>query len=172
MSEGYFDYLNSLPEEAKRFGKAMEVVTTTPPCSVTHFLNAYNFSSLSPDATFVDVGGSHGVVAIEVAKANARMHCVVQDIAEPVILAGKANLSKELEDRVEFVVHDFWTEQPLKGVDLFFFRWVLHDWSDLYAVKLLKNLIPALKKGSWVVINDICLPPKGVMTLYQERLLR
>ena len=32
--------------------------------------------------------------------------------------------------------------------------------------ELLKNLIPAIKRGSRIVVNDVCFAKKGMMTLY------
>ena len=172
LNEGYFEHLTKHPKEAERFSQAMEFVTMNPAFSTEYFIQTYDFSSLPPGATFIDVGGSHGRVAIQVAQANPGMRCIVQDLSESTIATGKARLPEDLEGRVEFMVYDFWTEQPVKGADVYYFRWVFHDWSDTYAVKLLKNLVPALKRGSRVVINDVCLPPKGATTLYQERLTR
>ena len=35
-------------------------------------------------------------------------------------------------------------------------QWILHDWGDEDGVKILKNLVPALKKGySRVLLNEI-----------------
>lgn len=70
------------------------------------------------------------------------------------------------------MAHDFLTEQPVHGADVYFFRWILHNWSDKYCVKILKNLIPALKPGAKVVINDNVLPQPGVLSQWQEERLR
>lgn len=106
------------------FAKALEFVTASAPFGVAHFIKTYHFSSLPSNATFVDVGGSHGIVAIEVAKANLGWRCIVQDLSEPTISAARSNLASELEGRVDFVLYDFWMEQPIKGADIYFFRWV------------------------------------------------
>lgn len=60
----------------------------------------------------------------------------------------------------------------MKGADVYFFRWIFHDWSNTYGAKLLRNLIPALKKGAKVVISEICIPPPGLLPLYDERSVR
>ncbi|KAH6913356.1 hypothetical protein BKA70DRAFT_1369956 [Coprinopsis sp. MPI-PUGE-AT-0042] len=38
------------------------------------------------------------------------------------------------------VAHDFFTEQPLEDASAFFWKAVLHDWSDSYCEKILKQL--------------------------------
>ena len=165
----FWEYLKLDPELAVKFGKRMEFISSNPAVAVTGFVQAYDFSKLPYDAVFVDVGGSHGKAAIAVAEAHPSICCIVQDISEPTINAARTNLPAHLKDRVEFQVYDFWHEQPIKGADVYFFRWIFHDWSDTYAVKLLKTLIPSLKAGSRVVINERCLPSHGESSLYKQR---
>jgi hypothetical protein len=55
---------------------------------------------------------------------------------------------------------------------VYFFRWILHNQSDKYAIKLLRNLVPGLKKGSKIVINDHCLPEPGQESLWDEKIIR
>ena len=96
---------------------------------------------------------------------------MVQDL-EPVIAAAEKQAPAEFSHRVKFMTHDFLTEQSVHGADVYFFRWILHNWSDKYCVKILRNLIPALKKGARIVINDGVLPKAGVMSRWQEERLR
>ncbi|KAH8676553.1 putative O-methyltransferase [Tricladium varicosporioides] len=160
------------PYRAQRFADAMRLFQSSPGMEPSHFTTSYHFfSSLSPSGTFVDVGGSHGLISISVAKTYPHMKCVVQDLPQP-IQEGRANLPSELVNRVEFMEHDFLTEQPVKGADVYFFRWILHNWSDKYSIKILKNLAPALKKGARVVVNEFCLPGPGTVHLEVERTLR
>ncbi|KAI0867285.1 hypothetical protein GGS24DRAFT_486087 [Hypoxylon argillaceum] len=70
------------------------------------------------------------------------------------------------------MAHDFLTEQPIVGADVYFFRWIFHNWSDKYSIKILRNHIPALKKGAKIVINDNILPQPGVISQWQEDRLR
>jgi hypothetical protein len=86
---------------------------------------------------------------------------MVQDLDEPVVRDADARKPKEVGDRVEFMKHDFFTEQPVRGADVYLLRAVLHNWSDKYAVKVLRGLIPALKKGAKVVVNDVVVPEAG-----------
>lgn len=96
---------------------------------------------------------------------------VVQDLG-PVVAAAQEEVPTDLAGRVKFMTHDFLTEQPVRGADVYFFRWIFHNWSDKYCVKILRNLIPALKPGAKVVINDNVLPKPGVMSRWQEERLK
>lgn len=169
LPESFWEHLKLNPELAVKFGKRMEFISSNPTVAVAGFVKAYDFSKLPPDAIFVDVGGSHGKAAIAVAETHPSIRCIVQDISQPTINAARTNLPAHLKDRVEFQVYDFWHEQPIKGADVYFFRWIFHDWSDTHAVKLLKTLIPSLKAGSRVVINERCLPSHGEASAYKQR---
>jgi len=135
-----------------------------------HLLNNYPWKELGT-ATVVDIGGSHGEVSIALAQRFPSLHCIVQDRPE-VIAHERATVSPELADRVTFMAHDFFTEQPVKDADVYLLRWILHDWSDKYAVEILRALIPALKNGSKVLINEFVVPEPGTVPPYVERTTR
>ena len=70
------------------------------------------------------------------------------------------------------MAHDFFTEQPVRNANVYYFRWIFHNWSDKYAVKILKCLTPALKIGARILINEYCLPEPGAVSYYQEKPMR
>lgn len=47
---------------------------------------------------------------------------------------------------------------------------ILHDWSDLYATKILKLLIPALKPGGRVIIMECAVPRFSEAPLIQSNI--
>lgn len=55
---------------------------------------------------------------------------------------------------------------------VYYFRWIFHNYSNPYAVSILKNLIPALKPGARVIINDYCIRGPGSENPWDEKLLR
>ena len=102
-------------------------------------------------------------------RKHQHMRCIVQDLEEVV---SRAKIPLDLEGRLTFQKQDFFEEQMVRGADVYFFRSILHDWSDTYAARILKNLIPALKHGAKILLNEICLPEPGVLPLYQDQVLR
>jgi hypothetical protein len=72
---------------------------------------------------------------------------------------------------MSFMDHDMFTEQPIKDADVYFWRVVLHNWSDAFVLKALRSLIPALKLGAKVVIQDHGLADPGKDD-YQTRVMR
>ncbi len=48
----------------------------------------------------------------------------------------------------------------------------MHNYSTPYAIRILKNLVPALKPGARVLINDHCLREPGREDPWDERVMR
>jgi len=48
----------------------------------------------------------------------------------------------------------------------------MHNWSTPYAVRILQALIPALKPGARILINDHCLRDPGAENPWDERVMR
>ena len=98
------------------------------------------------------------------------MRCIVQDQAKVVQNAAK-DVPADVESQVTFMAHDFFTEQPVKGAGLYLMRWVLHDWSDEYALRILRALVPAMKDGARVLIHEYIVPePKQGSDMEQQTL--
>ena len=151
---------------AKRFADAMKLYTETPAFSLDHLVKEFPWASVQK---VVDLGGSQGHASIALARAFPHLHCIVQDL--PGVLHG-VEAPGDLRDQLTYAEHDIFASQPVKDADVFLLRWVLHDWSDLYAVKILRALIPVLKPSTRVLINDSCLPDHGSVSLYQQRSVR
>lgn len=153
-------------ERAKRFGEAMSFFTTDPGFSLHHLTDGYPWDSISK-GTVVDLGGSHGDAAFALARKYNNLSLVVQDLSKTI--AG----CKEQEGLdVKFMAHDFFEDQVVKNADVYLYRSVLHNWPDKYCIKILKALVPALKKGARILVNDGVTPAPGVLANEQERELR
>ncbi|RYO89405.1 hypothetical protein DL766_010432 [Monosporascus sp. MC13-8B] len=137
---------------------------------LSHIVDNFPWGELG-NGTVVDVGGSQGFACFAVARNFPSLSFVVQDL-EPVVLAAEEQVPADLTNRVKFMTHDFFMEQPVRGADVYFFRWILHNWSDKYCIKILRSLIPALKPGAKIVLNENVLPKPGVMSKWQEDRLR
>ena len=162
-----FDFFEEHPERMSRFKDAMGFLQTFPGLEPSYVLKAFDWASLG-NGLVVDVGGSHGMVSIELAKAFPTLRLVVQDLPK-VIEDAEKKMPAELADRVTLMAHDFFTDQPVKDADVYYFRWILHDWSDKYCIKILKSLIPALKPGARIMFSERCLEPPCTLPPRQER---
>ena len=173
-SDTMFDFLSKDDQRSKRYADTMSLFYSLPGLEISHVVENYDWafaSSVAGDGitTIVDIGGSHGTVATAIARRFPSTKCIVQD--RPAVVAS-ATTPADLADRLTFMEHDFFTEQPIKGADIYYMRWILHDWPDKYALQILQALIPALGQNSRVVLSEYCIPDHGTMTVLQDRSLR
>jgi hypothetical protein len=100
---------------------------------------------------------------------------VVQDISNHMLSQARGTANQDLEGRVTFQQHDFFTPQPVHDANAFLLRQCLHNYNDRDCVKILRGLVPALERchpGTPLLANEIILPESGTMTRFEERHLR
>ena len=156
------------PKRAETMAFAMETLATLASDSIV--CDNYDWVTLGK-ATMVDVGGGKGLVCRQLAKHFPDLSFIVQDLQDTAN-AGRATCPAVFKDRITYMTHDFFTPQPVKDADVYFFRAIFHDWPDKYCVELLRNLIPALKNGARVIISDPHTPDPLTMEPWQERQVR
>jgi hypothetical protein len=118
------------------------------------------------DATAVDVGGGHGDVSVSIAPHVPGVKFIVEDLAD-VIEGAKA--PPHLSDRLSFRAYNFMEEQSVKGADIYYFRNIFHNWPDQICITILRNQIPAMKKGTRLVIDDFTLHDPLTLPPFEER---
>jgi 6-hydroxytryprostatin B O-methyltransferase len=165
-----FAWLKSEPEHASRFGRLMGAMKSSPTYSVQHLVDGYDWAALGKGKV-VDVGGSGGHTSVAVAQKFTGLDFVVQDL-EYVVQQSKDNLPADLQSRVEFMPHDFFTAQPVKDADVYLLRQILHDWPDESAIVILKNLVTGLKAGAKILVMDQVVPAPGALPNVQEKAAR
>lgn len=168
-AESAYQIIGRDPFRAGRFGNAMRAYTSGPGFNVSHVLNNYDWSSLG-STQVVDIGGAQGHVAIALAEQFPNLKILVQDM-EMMIAGAENNVPEQVKGRVEFEAHDLFAPQSLRA-DVFYLRWILHNWSDKYCVLILKSLIPALKPGTRILIQDTLMPEPGDIARWREIDLR
>jgi 6-hydroxytryprostatin B O-methyltransferase len=72
---------------------------------------------------------------------------------------------------VSFQVHDFFTPQPVHAADVYLFKNILLDWSDPYAIKILKQVVPVMKASSRILIMESVIPPSGTVPFAVARMM-
>ncbi|KAF2470381.1 S-adenosyl-L-methionine-dependent methyltransferase [Lindgomyces ingoldianus] len=166
--ENPFDVIKKDHKRHQQFVDAMSFSHLHPSYSVKYLVDNFDFESIGR-GTIVDIGGSYGQVSIAIAEKYPDVTCIVQDLEGTI---SGLSVPEPISRRVLGMPHDFFTPQPVRGADVYLLRWILHDWSDKYCIKILQCLIPGLKKGAKVVINDICIPEPGQLSIRAERFLR
>ncbi|KAJ4298318.1 hypothetical protein N0V90_006218 [Kalmusia sp. IMI 367209] len=162
-----WEYFRANPEKGSRFAKAMSYSSGKKDHDTDLLLANVAWPD---DGVVVDVGGSHGSVALSIARRFPKVKCIVQDLPD-VVQEGKKQLPGDLSDQVDFMAHDFFTPQPVTA-DIYYLRWILHNWPDKYCINILRNLIPALKAGALILIHEQVLPTDiGEMSVSEARRL-
>ncbi|KAJ3578712.1 hypothetical protein NPX13_g1853 [Xylaria arbuscula] len=160
-----FAVFASQPERARRFGGAMRHFTKGDSWDLRHLLTSFDWSSIDkPGAKVVDIGGGNGQISQYLARHTTNVHYIVQDLAH-VVSQAPSQLPSELKGRIEFVEHDFFTPQTMEPPAAFLMRYVLHNWADRYAIRILQNLVPAMRKGSKVLIYEYVLEDRSITDL-------
>ena len=159
-----FEVFEAEPARVKRFGNAM-AATNAPGgfASVDKLLMGFDWQSLGK-AKVVDVGGSLGATAIAVLQSAKQLtKVIVQDLPEVIEEATSRPVPLGLEDRLEFQKASFLEPQPIKDADLYYFRFIFHDWPTDKCIEILKNLVPSMKRGSRLLMNDFFLYPNDAI---------
>ena len=166
-NQAMMDVAGKDAKRSQQMSKAMSFLHSGFSYSAEHVIKNFDWGEAS-HGVFVDIGGSLGPMSTQLARWFPNIRCIVQD--QPEVIAG-ATIPQDLKSsgRLQYMAHNFFEEQPVVGADVYFFQYILHDWSDQYAVKILRNLIPALKKGSRVLVSELCLPPPGAVSAYKAR---
>ena len=158
------------PARAKRFSNAMAFRLTGPTLKLNFLVDHGPWELLPAGGTVVDIGGSHGEAVLAIARKFPSLHFVVQDL--PSTIAARRPIPEEHTADVSFLAHDFFTPQPIANAEVYLFRWIFHNWPDKYCLLILENLVPALKPGARIIINEICLPEPNTISTRRERRLR
>jgi hypothetical protein len=158
------------PARAQRFSNAMAFRLTGPALKLDFLVDHGPWKALPAGGTVVDIGGSHGKAMVAIAEKYPSLRFIVQDL--PPTIAARRPIPPEFDNSVSFMEHDFFTPQPITGADVYLFRWIFHNWPDKHCIRILKNLVPALRQGSRVVVSEICLPEPNTIAVRKERKLR
>lgn len=160
------------------FAKAMRGISAGGAYDVRHAVEGYPWHKLAEksQALVVDVGGGPGHVAMELAKKNPTLRFEVQDLPETVEV-GAQNCPMELRERISFKPHNFFEKQPAHDVSeetsiTYFARFILHDWSDKHAARILDALAKSLRPQDRVILNEVVVPAPGELPLEIERRLQ
>ncbi|KAF9264596.1 S-adenosyl-L-methionine-dependent methyltransferase [Marasmius fiardii PR-910] len=145
-----------------RFGFGMRGVNALQ--SPDAILKAYDWKKLPSGSLVVDVGGGIGSVTHNILKSFPDLRFVVQDLPAVIKDGKKANWwESEMPQAISsgqtvLQVHDFFAPQPQKHTTIFMIKQILHDWSDDYCVKILKNLRAAAAPDTTLLILESIIP--------------
>jgi hypothetical protein len=115
-------------------------------------VTAYDFSALS---TLVDVGGGRGHLLAAVLQANPRLRGVLFDQSATVAALHQDLRAPGMAERVEVVAGSFFDRVP-RGADAYLVKFVLHNWDDESAGRILRRLREAVPThGRLLVVERV-----------------
>jgi hypothetical protein len=147
-----FDYYADHPDEAAIFRATMQDVSEGVASETAGLLDA---SSL----VAVDVGGADGALVHSLMRHNPRLRGIVLDRPEVAAAAAVAAKARGLAERTEAIGGDFFKSVP-EG-DLYLLRFILHDWDDADAIRILENCRRAMKPGARLVVIEAFFAEPG-----------
>ncbi|KAF9042839.1 S-adenosyl-L-methionine-dependent methyltransferase [Hymenopellis radicata] len=141
----------------RRFNIGMQGIQSLQPADA--ILKSYEWATLSPGSTIVDVGGGVGTSSLVIAKNFPELHIVVQDLDGPISDAREL-WAKELPNaNITLEVQDFFKLQPRDHtVSIFLLKQIMHDWSDSYCVKILTQLRSAASANTKLILVESIIP--------------
>jgi hypothetical protein len=147
-----FDYLAQYPGVAEIFIAAM---TSGSAGEVPAIVGVYDFSRFE---RLVDVGGGRSALLQAILAANPDFKGVLAD--QPSVVAGAVNLKDgPLANRCEVVGIDFF-KGVLEGADAYIMKWIIHDWNDEDASRILGNIRHAIRRdGTLLIVDRVLKPP-------------
>lgn len=146
------DWLEENPKAAMVFNEANAVKAAGSHRAV---INAYDFSGIK---TLTDVGGGVGALMTEILMANPHMKGITADLPSVILDAEKFIKTKNLEDRCQTAVCDFFKSIPA-GSDAYLLSNILHDWPDEKCQQILKNCHQAMGAESKLLIVEMIVSP-------------
>lgn len=116
---------------------------------------AYDFS---PFAHITDVGGGHGTLATMIAQSVPQAQVTVFDL--PQVIEGTAKqLAIDIPTaNITTAAGDFFDQVP-GPTDLCVLKYVIHDWEDAEAIRILTKCREALVDGGRVLVCEMLITP-------------
>ncbi len=118
-------------------------------------VEAYDFNGVKKLA---DIAGGHGMLLSGFLKANPKLEGLLFDL--PQVIEGAPALLEEagVADRVELRTGDFFESIP-GGADAYMMKFIIHDWDDDRALKILRNIHQVLPSDGRLLIVEMVVPP-------------
>lgn len=132
-----------------------QAMTSGSHAQIAAVLEAYDFSGLG---SIADIAGGHGHLLGGILQKYPSMNGVLFDLG--VVLAGAPDMLRSygVEDRVELVEGDFFSEIPVVA-DAYILKHIIHDWDDDKCKLILGNIRRSIPGDGRVLIVDCVIPP-------------
>ncbi len=149
-----FTHLQVHPAWAGVFQSQMSLQMTQVARAV---VEAYDFSGVTCVA---DIGGGRGTLLATLLAANPELRGVLLDLPEIVAEADQPLRRAGVRDRCRLIPGDFFHAIP-SDADLYVLSWILHDWPDPDARRILDTCAAHVAPGTRVLLIERVLPERA-----------
>jgi predicted O-methyltransferase YrrM len=148
-----FEYMKRDGEFAATFNRAM---TEGSARLAAEIVVAYDFSGFG---TIVDVGGGQGWLLSAILRAVPAARGVLVDLPHVIETARALIGERGVADRCELVSGSFFESVPAGG-DAYVLKWIIHDWNDADATRILRTVRAAVPRTGRLIVFDRVLPER------------
>jgi hypothetical protein len=151
---GFFEWVGADPEQASEFDNAMTCMSTiTDPAIVAA-------CDLTGVGTLVDVAGGQGALLAALLVANPTVRGVLFD--QPDVISRAQNggplQTAGVMSRCELVAGSFFESVP-GGADAYLMKWIIHDWEESKAARILGVCRDAMRPGKRLLLVESVIVP-------------
>ena len=126
----WFDYLKNNEQKSSLYHQAISTYAKRDYEAASKLLDLINHPSI------VDIGGSSGILIMELLNANPHLLGMILDLPE---VLSRIQIPPYLQGRLKLLAANFFNEWPLFKADCAILSRVLHDWSDSSCIEILKK---------------------------------
>jgi hypothetical protein len=148
-----FEYMKRDGEFAATFNRAM---TEGSARLAAEIVAAYDFSRFK---IVVDVGGGQGWLLSAILQAAPTARGILVDLPHVVESARGLLGERGVAERCELVGGSFFESVP-GGGDAYVMKWIIHDWNDEHATRILRVVRAAIPPSGRLVVFDRVLPER------------
>lgn len=116
-----------------------------------------NKIDLSGVGTILDVAGGTGIYSIALLQQNPKLRAIVLDRPEVLRIAAEFAEQYRVQDRIELVEGDMFSDLPWPETDAILLSNVLHDWDVPECQGLISRCASTLRRGKKLLIHDVFL---------------
>lgn len=148
-----FEYMQQDQDFAATFNRAM---TESSAGVADEIVASYGFSRF---ATIVDVGGGQGWLLSAILTATPAARGILFDLPHVIEAARPVVTERGVAHRCELITGSFFESVPAGG-NAYIMRWIIHDWNDDDATKILRNVRAVIPPDGSLIVFDRVLPER------------